>query len=154
MPLEALSDVQMAALFWLGVMVVFIILEIATVGLYTIWFAGGCLIAFFATLLGCGKLAQAGVFVVVSGILILFVRPITRKKLLIGRERTNAESLVGEKARVIEKIDNIAGTGRAVVMGQEWMARSADDNVTYDVDEIVIVGDITGVKIIVKKEEE
>ena len=154
MPIGAISEVQMAALFWLAAMVIFIILEIATVGLYTIWFAGGCLMAFFATLLGCGKLAQAGVFVVVSGVLILFVRPITRRKLMIGKERTNAESLVGEKARVIEKIDNIAGTGRAVVKGQEWMARSTDDDVTYDEGAIVIVNDITGVKIIVKKEEE
>ena len=154
MPIGAISEVQMAALFWLAAMVIFIILEIVTVGLYTIWFAGGCLMAFFATLLGCGKLAQAGVFVVVSGILILFVRPITRRKLMIGKERTNVESLVGEKARVIEKIDNIAGTGRAVVKGQEWMARSMDDDVTYDEGAIVIVNDITGVKIIVKKEEE
>lgn len=84
----------------------------------------------------------------------MFVRPITKKKLKIGKERTNVESVVGEKARVIEKIDNIAGTGRAVVKGQEWMARSADDAVTYDVDAIVIVSDIAGVKIIVKKEEE
>lgn len=154
MPIGAISEVQMAALFWLAAMVIFIILEIVTVGLYTIWFAGGCLMAFFATLLGCGKLAQAGVFVVVSGVLILFVRPITRRKLMIGKERTNVESLVGEKARVIEKIDNIAGTGRAVVKGQEWMARSTDDDVTYDEGAIVIVNDITGVKIIVKKEEE
>lgn len=154
MPIGAISEVQMAALFWLAAMVIFIILEIVTVGLYTIWFAGGCLIAFFATLLGCGKLAQAGVFVVVSGILILFMRPITRKKLMIGKERTNVESLVGEKARVIERIDNIAGTGRAVAKGQEWMARSADDEVTYDVDEVVFVKDVTGVKLIVRKEEE
>lgn len=154
MPIGTISAVQMAALFWLAAMVIFIILEIATVGLYTIWFAGGCLIAFFATLLGCGWLAQAGVFVVVSGVLIIFMRPITQKKLKIGKERTNVESVVGEKARVIEKIDNVAGTGRAVVKGQEWMARSADDAVTYDVDAIVVVGEISGVKIIVKKDEE
>ncbi len=154
MPIETISTMQIEAIIWLAAMVLFIILEIVTVGLYTIWFAGGCLIAFFAALLGFGPWTQAGVCVVVSGILIMFARPLTKKKLKIGKEKTNAESLVGEKARVIEKVDNIAGTGRAVVNGLEWMARSTEDAVTYNVDEIVTISEISGVKIMVKKVEE
>lgn len=154
MPIGTISQVQMAAIFWLVAMVIFIMIEIATVGLYTIWFAGGCLIAFFVALFGYGMWTQAGACVVVSGMLVMFIRPITKEKLKIGKEKTNVESLAGEKARVIEKIDNIAGTGRAIVKGQEWMARSVDDAVTYDVDAIVVVSGISGVKIIVRKEEE
>ena len=77
-----------------------------------------------------------------------------QKKLSIGKVKTNVEELIGEKARVIEKIDNIAGTGRAIVRGQEWMARSEDDAVTFDEESIVIINKITGVKLIVKKEED
>ncbi|MGN0160553.1 MAG: NfeD family protein [Lachnospiraceae bacterium] len=147
-----LSD--MDAMLWLAAMVCFIVFEIITMGLYTIWFAGGSLIAFFAAMMGFNGWVQLGVFIIVSAILLIFTRPIAQKKLDKDKVKTNADSLIGEKARVIETIDNLAGTGRAVIHGQEWMARSTKDEVTFSVDDIVIVTELQGVKIIVKKEEE
>ncbi|MGN0512771.1 MAG: NfeD family protein [Lachnospiraceae bacterium] len=154
MPLISVSNIEMNAILWLAIMVLCIIIESVTVGLYTIWFAGGCLVAFFASLMGFGVWTQAGICLIVSGILIIFARPVAQRKLSIGKVKTNVEELIGEKARVIEKIDNIAGTGRAIVRGQEWMARSEDDAVTFDEESIVIINKISGVKLIVKKEED
>lgn len=145
---------EMEAIIWLAAMVVFVIFEIATMGLYTIWFAGGSLVAFFVALMGFNGWVQAGACIVVSGVLLFFTRPIAQRRLNKDMVKTNVEGLIGENARVVEAIDNIAGTGRAVVSGQEWMARSADDSVTFPEGAIVTISEISGVKIIVKKEEE
>lgn len=141
------------AVFWLVAMVVLIAIETATMGLYTIWFAGGSLIAFFAALMNFNWWVQVGTCLVVSGVLLFFTRPIAYKKLNKDRVKTNIDSLIGEKAKVITAIDNIAATGRAVVKGQEWMARSVNDEVTIPEGAIVSIVEISGAKIIVKKEE-
>lgn len=145
---------EMEAIKWLILMVIFIAFEAATMGLYTIWFAGGSLVAFFVTLLGFNGWIQAGACIIVSGILLIFTRPIAQEKLNKGRTKTNADSLIGQCAKVMEPIDNVAGTGRAIVNGQEWMARSLDDSVTFPKEAIVRIEQISGVKIIVKKVEE
>ena len=141
------------AIFWLAAIVVLVAIEAATMGLYTIWFAGGSLVAFFASLMNFNWWVQVGTCLVVSGVLLFFTRPIAYKKLNKDRVKTNIDSLIGEKAKVIVAIDNIAGTGRAVVKGQEWMARSIDDTVTFPEGAIVSIVEISCVKIIVKKEE-
>lgn len=144
---------DMDAFLWLALMVCFIAFEIITMGLYTIWFAGGSLIAFFVATMGFNIWVQLGTFVVVSGVLLIFTRPLAKKKLDKDKVKTNVDSLIGEKAKVIEPIDNISGTGRAVVHGQEWMARADQEKDTFEKDEIVVITRLEGVKIIVKKEE-
>lgn len=151
---EGGRNMELEAIYWLIAMVVLIIIEIMTLGLYTIWFAGGALAAFFATMMGFNGWVQMTVFIIVSFVLLLFTRPIVQKKMNKERVLTNADSLVGKTARIIEKVDNIEGTGRAIVNGKEWMARSSDDNMTFEKDEIVAITRISGVKLIIKKAEE
>lgn len=141
-------------IFWLIAMVFFVVFEIATMGLYTIWFAGGSLIAFFAALMGFNVWVQLSVFLIASAILLFFTRPLAAKKLQSSQIKTNVESLVGARAKIIEPVDNSAGTGRALVNGQEWMARSSKDEVTFPVNEVAEIVEISGVKIIIKKVEE
>ena len=44
----------MDAILWLAAVVVLLVIEIATLGLTTIWFAGGALIAGIAAVAGAG----------------------------------------------------------------------------------------------------
>ena len=145
---------QLSAILWLATMVFFIVFEIATMGLYTIWFAGGSLAAFFLAVLGFNKWWQLGIFVIVSGILLFFTRPIVKKKFQGNIVKTNAEGLIGEQCRIVENVDNVAGTGRAVVAGQDWMARAACDSETFAKDDVAVIESISGVKLIIKKVEE
>ena len=64
---------------WLGLMVVFLIIELATVGLTSIWFSGGALAALLVSLAGAGMVIQIAVFVVVSAVLVIFTRPFAAK---------------------------------------------------------------------------
>ena len=143
-----------ASMIWLILLVIFILVEIATVGLLTIWFAGGALAAFFISLTNLGTAVQVIVFLIVSLALVLLIRPLAQKKFNSGHIRTNAQTLIGEEAVVLEPIDNLQSKGRVMIHGQEWSARSVDDKEKFDKDEVVQVMSISGVKLMVRRPEE
>ena len=143
----------MAAVYWLILFVALAGIEALTVALTTIWFAGGALAAFFCALAGAGVEAQLVVFVAVSFILLIFTRPFAIKYINRNTEKTNVESLEGKKARVTSDVDNDAGTGTAVVGGQEWTARSADPKKTFKTGEIVRIVEVRGGKLRIDKED-
>ena len=136
---------------WLGLMVVFLIIELATVGLTSIWFSGGALAALLVSLAGAGMVIQIAVFVVISAVLVIFTRPFAVKYVNKGTVRTNVDGLVGKKARVLEEIDNGSGSGTAVLNGQEWTARAVRDDLVIHKGETVIVKEIRGVKLMVDR---
>ncbi len=134
---------------WLIALVVFLIIEIITLGLTTIWFAGGALVAFVASLVGAPVVVQIVLFFVVSLVLLLFTRPVVQKRLNDSREKTNVNSMVGKEGRVIEAIDNFSESGRIIVNGMEWTARAAQDEIKIPVDTKVTIQEIQGVKALV-----
>lgn len=138
-------------LIWLVIFVMLVAIEIATMGLTTIWFAGGALVATIAAALGGPVWLQAVLFIAVSSILLFFTRPIAVKYFNKDRVRTNVESLIGKQAIVISEIDNLQGIGQVTVNGQEWSARSAADSVRLSVGAVVTILAINGVKLIVEE---
>lgn len=143
-----------APMIWLILLVIFILVEIATVGLLTIWFAGGALAAFFISLADFGTAVQVIVFLIVSLALVLLIRPLAQKKFNSGHIRTNAQTLIGEEAVVLEPIDNLQSKGRVMIQGQEWSARSVDDKEKFNKDDVVQVMSISGVKLMVRRPKE
>ena len=139
--------------FWLIVAVILAVLEGASLNLTTIWFALGALAAWMVTFFNFSWGLQIGVFVIVSGLLLFFTKPLVKKYLKVGSVKTNAEELIGKDALVIEKIDNINAKGKVKVKGQIWTARSYNDEL-IEIDSIVEVLRIEGVKLIVKKLKE
>ncbi len=144
---------QVPAVIWLILLVILLVIEAVTLGLTTIWFAGGALAAFILALLRVGILIQIAAFCVISVVLLLFTRPVAVKWLNRSRTKTNAESLIGQSALVTEPIDNLAGTGQVQIAGQVWTARAEDDAAAIDRDKKVTVIEISGVKLIVKEEK-
>lgn len=116
-------------LMWLIAIAVFIVIEIVTLGLTTIWFAGGALVAFLAGLCGANEAIQIVLFFVVSFLMLLGVRPSACRKFNSKRIKTNVESLIGSECKVLEQIDNFNETGKVLLDGKEWTARSAEDTV-------------------------
>ena len=143
----------METIFWLILFVVLLVIEILTLGLTTIWFAGGSLVAFILAYVGFGLPVQIIVFLLVSIGLLVLTRPILMKFFNQERQKTNAESLIGQKAVVLETIDTLHGTGRAEVNGMEWSAKTDDTDEVIEPGEVVVIEGIQGVKLIVKKEE-
>ena len=138
---------------WLIILVVCIVVELITMGLTTIWFAGGALIAAIAAALSLPLWLQILLFLAVSLVLLYLTRPVAVKYFNKDRVKTNAESLVGQQAIVISEIDNLQGIGQVTVGRQEWSARTADDNKKLPVGSVVIIRAISGVKLIVEEKE-
>lgn len=138
------------AMLWLGLLVILLAIEAATLGLTTIWFAGGALVAFLAALFGASLGIQIGLFFAVSLILLIFTRPMAIRFMDQRTEKTNVDSLLGEKALVTETIENLKGTGRVKVRGVDWTARTREDGAIIAPDTVVTVLEVQGVKLIVE----
>ena len=138
-------------LAWLIILVAMVLIEIFTLGLTTIWFAVGALAAFFASLAGAGLHVQIILFFAASFVMLLLVRPWAQKHFNRERVRTNAQTLIGETAVVIEPIDNLKAQGRVAVRGQEWAARNVNEGEPLEKDVQVKVRAISGVKLVVEK---
>lgn len=143
------SIVSPVALFWLAAVIIFCCVEAATVGLVSIWFAGGSLAALIAASLGAPFWLQITLFVVVSGVLIALLRPLMRKVILPKKTATNADRHIGQVALVTEEIDNLRETGAVKLDGVVWTARSLSNHV-IPVGTAISVRSIQGVKVIVE----
>ena len=141
----------MYEILWLVAFGVLLLIEILTLGLTTIWFAAGALAAFLMAVLSLPFMVQMIVFIAVSALLLVFTRPIMTKHLNAKTTKTNAESLVGEKARVLIPVNNLKSEGQVMVNGMEWTARSTKDEVIFSKDEMVKIVGISGVKLIIEK---
>ncbi|NCB92901.1 MAG: NfeD family protein [Clostridia bacterium] len=141
----------MEAIFWLAVVIVLVIVEIATLGLTTIWFAGGALVSCIASLLGANYLVQVILFLVVSIVLLLFTRPVAIRYMNKNRTKTNVDSLIGEEAVVLEAIDNLKAEGQVQLNGVAWAARTQNNEQRIEKGAIVEVIRVEGVKAIVQK---
>lgn len=139
---------------WLILLIVLLIIEIITVGLTSIWAAGGALAALILNLLNVSVVWQVVVFFVVTFVLLYFTRPFAVRFINSKREKTNYEGIIGKTIRIADRVDNMSQTGRAVVNGQEWTVRSEHDEEILEPGTIAKVVNITGVKLIVKKYEE
>ncbi|MCI6059673.1 MAG: NfeD family protein [Dorea sp.] len=144
----------MKTIYWLAIFIVLLVIEIITMGLTTIWFAGGALMALAAGLLGFGNTVQIVVFVVVSALLLILTRPLAVKYFNQERLKTNAESLIGQRALVIEDIDTLEARGRVEIRGQEWAAKTDEPDGKLAKNTVVVVNGIQGVKLIVRAREE
>ena len=144
----------MQTIYWLAIFVILLIIEIVTMGLTTIWFAAGALAAMAAGLIGFETGIQILVFLVVSVLLLVLTRPIAVKYFNQERQKTNAESLIGQQALVLEDIDTLQAAGLVEVRGQEWSAKTDEPNGKIAKNKVVVIEGIQGVKLIVREKEE
>jgi membrane protein implicated in regulation of membrane protease activity len=135
----------MEAIIWIVLTIVFAVVEIITVGLTSIWFAGGSLAALLCYALGLNLVWQFIAFVAVSVVLLCFTRPWAMKYLKPRLTRTNYEEALEKNVCLTETVDNIKGTGTAVLKGQEWTARAYEDGKIFEAGTIVKVKEIRGV---------
>ena len=146
-PIDAESLQKIA---WLVLLLLFAGAEALTVGLTSIWFAAGALCALIAALLGAPRWVQIALFLAVSALCLLAVRPLAKRHLNSRVEPTNADRVIGQQAQVTEDIDNIRGKGAVVIRGVAWTARS-EDGLPVPAGSLVRVLRIEGVKVFVER---
>ena len=130
----------MTPMIWLGLVAVLLLAEAMTVGLTTIWFAGGALVAAIASFFQVNLVIQVLLFLVISLVLLIFTRPWAIRFMNSNREKTN--------------VDSLKETGKAQVRGMEWTVRTEKDEETVEKGEVVTIVKVQGVKLIVKRRKE
>lgn len=138
-------------ILWLALLIVLLVIEAITMGLTTIWFAGGALVAWILAMLNVHVGIQIAAFLVVSLALLILTRPIAMKYFNAKTTRTNVEGVIGQIGLVTETIDNIRGTGVVVINGLEWTARA--EQIIFS-GTVVVVKEVQGVKVIVEIKED
>ena len=117
--------------YWLIAAIVLVILEIMTAGFGVICFAIGAAFSALVSGLGGTLTWQVVVFVIVSLLAFVFLRPVVIRFLDKRSKdvKTNADALVGRKGVVSECIDAEQHTGRVAIDGDDWKAVSEDGSV-------------------------
>lgn len=136
------------SILWLVALIALMVLEAATVTLVSLWFALGALAALVTSLFVDNIWVQFGVFLAVSLVTLLAIRPLTRRYVTPKQVATNADQVVGMEALVTQAIDNLNATGQVSVKGAVWTARTEEETV-IPAGSTVKVLRIEGVKLIV-----
>lgn len=121
----------MEVLWWIGAALLFVVVEVVSVNLVLIMFAGGAFVAAIAAALGVPLGWQFVVFAVASGLFMFALRPWLLRRLR-GRMplvETNAAAQVGRIAVVVADVGPTGG--RIKLSGEVWSARSARDGLVY-----------------------
>lgn len=142
---------NMMAIIWGAVLVLMLVVEAVSVQLTSIWFAAGALASLIMALIKPQwYAAQVVLFIVVSALSLITVRPLVKKHMKARFQPTNADKCLGKEGVVTETIDGLAGTGLVRLDGSVWTARTEDGSVIGK-DELVVADKIAGVKLIVHK---
>lgn len=144
-------DAGTISIIWLVVLAILLVIEFLTLGLTTVWFAGGALVAFLISLVGGPLWLQLLLFIAVSVVLLLFTRPLAVKYLNKDVQKTNVDSIPGEKGIVTATIDNLKAEGQVTIQGMEWTARAKNGNI-IEKGKVVRVTAVEGVKLIVEED--
>lgn len=141
----------MDIIIWAVAVVAFVIFEIFTIQLVSVWFAVGAFITMLAV--GFSDISFTGqiiLFIAVSTVLVAMTFPLTKKFRKREYIPTNAELNAGKQAVVTEEINTRSGKGRVSLNGVYWKAVSDE---VIPVDSVVIVQKVDGAKLIVKYSE-
>jgi len=138
---------------WLIVTVVMSVIEIITMGLVSIWFAAGAVVALMLALIGAPLWLQVTAFLVVSVAVLILVRPIAAAHFNNRLKKTNIDAIIGRKLIAKTDIDNLHGTGKVDMDGSTWLAVSSTDNIVIKAGEEVKVVEVRGAKLIVERED-
>lgn len=140
------------AVIWIIVIAVSIILEEQTAQLVSIWFGVGAIGAIICVLADLDVVIQVLVFAISSLILVFLSRPLAKKMMQNTKIKTNADRLIGMKGRLTKAITEDE-KGEIKIDYQKWTAVSID-NKPINENELVVVKEISGNKLVVDIIEE
>jgi membrane protein implicated in regulation of membrane protease activity len=135
-------------ILWLIAAGIFLLFEVVTTALVSLWFAVGALAAAAAAALGAAPWLQVLFFALVSAICFILIYPRVRHLVEKNRQATNADKVIGQICVVTQRIDNLSGTGTVSIDGKTWTARTIDGEVV-EAQTLVKIERIEGVKLIV-----
>lgn len=136
---------------WLSVFLVALIAELATVALVSIWFCVGALAALAITYIpGVPWWGETIVFLGVSALTLILLRPLSRRMYARKNSKTNVDTLIGEKAKVVKPIGPFE-VGEVKVGSVLWRAKPADASAEIPAGSTIEILSIQGNTLIVRE---
>jgi len=139
---------------WLVLALILGVAEILTTGFFVLWFAIGAVAGAVAAAFGGALLVQFVVFLAVSGVLVVFTRPVVQRFVERRRPayRTNVSALQGQVGTVVREVKPLGVTGLVKVGGETWTAVTAGGPIPKGT--TVVVEQVDGVKLYVRPAED
>lgn len=139
--------------FWLAVMVVCIVIEAVTFALTTVWGAIAALVMIFVSKTNMPLRWQLVLFLVMTIVLVLTTRPFAVKKLKLGKDKTNVNSMEGQEVLVIKKITKFEKGEVKAKNGVIWSAKNADEQDESEISDgaVCIIEKVDGNTLSVKR---
>lgn len=138
---------------WLILIIAFILIEAFTYQLLCIWFAMGSIAGLITSLITDSYIWQISVFIIVSAIMLICLRPAVKKGLKPRGLKTITEELIGKEIMITEDVCNVKSSGQGKINGMTWTVRSSD-NTDIKQGQTAVIEKVEGVKLIVKEREE
>ena len=113
------------AITWLLVAIIAAIVEIVSPLFGFIFVSAAAVVAAIIAACGVSLSLQITAFTVAVVLGLLLLRPRFVARLGAKGVPSRTEALVGKRGLVTEQIDPVLGTGRVIVAGEDWAARSA-----------------------------
>ena len=135
--------------FWVAVTIICVVIESLTLALTTIWFGISAFVLVFLAFTPLPFVAQVFIFVALALVLLIFTRPVVKKKLSQKQIATNYERVIGQIAVVTKKITAL-DKGAVKINGMEWTAAVKEDLV-LEKGSKCIIEEIAGVTAYVKQ---
>lgn len=139
-----------AWIFWLAVVLVLGVIEVATTNLVTIWFVASGLAALVVSLFVDRFIVCFAVFVLLGVLLLLLTRPVLKRYMAGRRVATNVDRVIGMYGVVTQAVTPLSA-GEVKVDGKLWTAVSEQPLAVGDIAEVL---SIDGVKLSVRRREE
>ncbi|MDD3392375.1 MAG: NfeD family protein [Bacilli bacterium] len=136
--------------FWLFIIIILAVIEIATINLVTVWFVASGLLAMFLTYIIDDFLIQMAVFVLGGIVLLITTKPLLAKWLKGSETKTNIDRIIGTSGIVTKDI-LINQKGEVKVDGKYWAAYAETEH-DIKMGATVKVLQIDGAKIKVEEE--
>ena len=134
---------------WVAVTIICVVIESLTLALTTIWFGISAFVMVFLAFTPLPFVAQLFIFVAVAMVLLIFTRPVVKKKLSQKQIATNYERIIGQIAVVTKKITAL-DKGSIKINGMEWTAAVKED-IVLEKGSKCIIEEIAGVTAYVKQ---
>ncbi len=129
----------MRPIYWLGIFLIFIIIEAITKKYIAIWIGFGAMLAYILAGMNYGIGMQVGGFIAGSALMIVMSRPMARSREEAQRVKEHVNELIGKQGVVTEDVDTVNKGGAVEVNGESWLARTVNANGWIMKDTVIVV---------------
>ena len=139
-------------MIWIAIGILCLIIEIFTPGFLFMSFGIGAILTGLTATFISNITVQIVIFTIITFILFINLRKLSKKLIPESSEKTNVSALI-DKIGVVTKFIPEFGRGYVKVDGEEWSAISKNKEKIEETQKVVVI-DIEGNKLIVKKSDE